>query len=166
MLFRSGLEDAEGRALTEAFADGLDVVADPPEVAVPETVARDLARVRAALWEGQPSGVPPLVVLDCPGLGGRGRATMWQGVRRIAVSLEAPADHVVMQVLHEDIHALTDPHVLAGRDAAARDTRVGSEGHALHVELEQTAIAATEAVLRARAPGFLPAFEAWLRRLG
>lgn len=161
-----GLTDPAGRALADAFADGLLAVADPPEGPPPsEALVRDLARARAALWEGQASGPPPLVVLDAPGLGRRGRATTAGGLRRIAVSLAMPADHVLMQVLHEDIHALTDPHVLAGRDGSTRDTRAGTDGHALHVELEQTAIAATDAVLRARASRFVPAFEAWVRGL-
>ncbi|MDP2315738.1 MAG: radical SAM protein [Pseudomonadota bacterium] len=162
------LRDDLGRALAVAFADALDtldvpVVADVPAPA--PTLAADLTHLRGLLWEAQPGPPPPLVVLDCRALGPRGRACTWEGRRRIAVSLGEPAEHVVMQVLHEDIHALTDPHVWAGRDATARDTRLDTPGFTLHQELEQVALAATDAFLRAKAPGWMPAFERWSARL-
>ena len=53
---------------------------------------------------------------------------------------------------------------LAGDPAPDRDTRPGRPGYALHRELEEVALSATEALLTARAPGWLPAFYRWLEQ--
>lgn len=160
----NGLRDPAGRALCARFVEGLAAL--PPEPAPGEptgvsSLVDTLTHLRGMLYEsaGRP---PPLVVLDCPALGPRGRATTRDGLRRVAVSLDQGIEHVVMLVLHEEMHSITDPFVLDGRDAATRDTCVASAGFALHVELEQMAIDATEALLAAKAPGWLPAFQRWL----
>ncbi len=163
----TALADPAGRALITLFSTALldlhpvegGVVpsASPPHASLP----KDLAHLRALLWEAQPTPPPPIVVLDCPALGTRGRAVAWAGLRRVAVSFDTSVEHVLMQVLHEEMHVLTDPHVLAGRSLDARDTRAGSDGHALHLELEEVAIAATDALIRAKAPGWHGAFTQW-----
>lgn len=154
------LRDPAGRALARGFADALMLVdPGPPATASPDLLA-DLSHLRALLWER--SAVPPLLVLHCAALGPAGRATTVGGERRIAVSLLEPHEHAVMQVLHEEMHALVDPHVRA----EGRDTRAGTPGFAVHAELEATVLAATDAFLRARAPGWVGAYERWLGRLG
>ncbi len=127
-------------------------------------IGAELDRLRSWLYAGQDGDPPPLRVLDCPALGQAGRASSWAGERLVAVSLAEPAEHVLMQVLHEELHPITDPLVRQQRSAARRDTRVGSPGHALHAELESVAIGATRALLEARAPRWLPAFESWCAR--
>jgi radical SAM superfamily enzyme YgiQ (UPF0313 family)/protein-L-isoaspartate O-methyltransferase len=125
-----------------------------------------LAELRDLLWAAQDRDPPPLRIIHCPGLGRAGRATTYDGERLVGVSLDQPDDHVLMQVLHEEVHPVTDPVVLAEWDgAAARDTRAGSPGHSLHQRLEAVAIGATQALIQARAPRWLPAFEEWLAGL-
>ena len=125
-----------------------------------------LTELRIALYAGQDRDPPPLRVLDCPALGRAGRATSYDGERLVAVSLEQPFEHALMQVLHEEVHPVTDPLVLAEwQDDTPRDTQAGSAGHALHQRLEGVAIGATQALLQARAPRWLPAFDAWLEGL-
>jgi protein-L-isoaspartate O-methyltransferase len=176
----AALQDTSGRALCVGFADALaaldmdpsdtsaDVSAPPPGsgAADPERLVAAVAQLRALLWDAQPSAPPPLAILDCPALGGRARAATAGGLRRVATSLAEPFDHVVMQVLHEEVHALTDALVLARRPAGDRDTRLGTPGFALHAELETVAIDATEALLASKAPAWTPAFEAWNARVG
>jgi radical SAM superfamily enzyme YgiQ (UPF0313 family)/protein-L-isoaspartate O-methyltransferase len=159
------LRDPAGRALCEGFAAALAMVEDTPERAAPGIDQRILC-LRRLLFAAAPTPPPPLVVLDCPALGPRGRATTFEGLRRVAVSLDEPADFVVMQVLHEEMHVVTDPHVLGEHAGATRDTRVGTEGWALHAALEEMAILATHALLSAKAPEELPAFQAWCTRMG
>ncbi len=132
--------------------------------AVAHEIGPALRELRGLLYAGQDRDPPPLRVLDCPALGPAGRASTYDGERLVAVSLAEAAEHVLMQVLHEEVHPVTDPLVRLEHQGAARDTRVGSEGHALHQQLEGVAIAATQALLEARAPSWLPAFERWRSR--
>ncbi len=119
-----------------------------------------LGPLRDRLWQGRP---PPLRVLHVPALGRRGRGAVVDGEHRVAVSLDEPDDHVWMQVLHEEVHPVTDPYVLA-EHSGIRDTRAGTEGHALHLALEDLALRTTEALLATHAPAALPAFSRWLAR--
>jgi hypothetical protein len=124
-----------------------------------------LQRLRERLWEAQGSP-PPLTVLDCPGLGRHGRATVAGGARLVAVSLNQPRDHVLCQILHEEVHPLTDPLVRAEWDGTdERDTRAGTPGASLHQRLEAVAVGATEAFLQARAPELMTDFRRWQRRV-
>ncbi|MFT5681962.1 MAG: radical SAM superfamily enzyme YgiQ (UPF0313 family)/protein-L-isoaspartate O-methyltransferase [Myxococcota bacterium] len=122
-----------------------------------------LQRLRERMWE-QTGAAPPLTVLDCPALGLSGRATGAGSARLVAVSLSQPRDHILCQVLHEEMHPLTDP--LVREDRSSRDTRAGTPGAALHAELEGVAVAATDAFLSARAPELMADFVRWKRRLG
>ncbi|MEM6931585.1 MAG: hypothetical protein AAF602_31935, partial [Myxococcota bacterium] len=159
------LRDGPGRTLCSAVRDGLQQL-DPPTGfgTAPDTLLSDLQALREQLWAPRGLRPPPLVLLDVPALGRRARATTVDGERRIATSLAMPPDHVLMQVLHEEMHPVTDPLVLAelGHSLADRDTRPGARGFALHQRLEQTAVEATAAFLNARAPEHLGAFERWL----
>ncbi len=121
-------------------------------------LALELQRLAGLLWQHRP---PSLRLLDIPALGRHGRAT-WNGHERIvAVSASQPREHILQQVLHEWMHAITDPLVEA--DKSQRDTRVGSDGFAVHEELERVALLATEALLNERAPEHLPGFRDWLQ---
>ncbi len=169
------LRDDAGRALIaallaavsaerDAFLAGWqDGDADTRLAAVSAALSAPLQRLRERLWE-QTGAAPPLTVLDCPALGRSGRATGAGGARLVAVSLEQPRDHVLCQVLHEEIHPLTDP--LVREDRSGRDTRAGTPGAALHAELESVVLAATEAFLSARAPELMADFVRWKRRIG
>jgi hypothetical protein len=168
----AGLRDDAGRTLAHAFADALEAEAPAfvdgwdrdlvPLSDIATIVAEPLSRLRNALWEriGPP---PPLVVVDCPALGKRARAARCESARMVAADCAQPIAWLVCQVLHEEIHAVTDTSVLAGRDALARDTRVGSPGFALHEELERAAIEVGDALVQARAPEWTDAYADWRR---
>ncbi|MBX2797156.1 MAG: radical SAM protein [Myxococcales bacterium] len=159
------LADPAGRALCEALAaavetEACDVVEPAGELVELRSVLQDL---RAQLWAPQGREAPPLVLMHVPALGGRARATEVDGVRRVATSLDQPFEHVLMQVLHEEMHPITDPIVREEHGGgAARDTRPGTPGHALHEQLEAVAVQATQAFLASRAPQWLPAFRTWI----
>jgi hypothetical protein len=168
-----GLTDPHGRALAVRFADALeaeqeaffaDWAAEGPTL--PGRFAKKLAALRQALWSPQGRDAPPLRVLDAPALGIQGRATRVGTERRVAVSLAQDPEHVLCQVLHEEIHPITDPVVLADRKDRDRSTAVGTPGFGLHAELESVAVQATEAFLAARSPDLIPAFERWRARFG
>jgi len=175
----AALSGGADRALAAAFADalataapafmaawGADAEAEARLARAREALAAPLARVRQMFWAQSDAGPPPLLLLDCPALGGCGRGATVGGPRRVAVSLAEPAEHALWQALHEEMHPVTDPLVLAAAPAAARDTRPGAPGWGVHARLEQVAVAATEALLRERAPEHLPAFSRWRARVG
>jgi hypothetical protein len=173
-----GLADHDGRALGAAIADAIEdlraefrarFLADAEGFerrrdAFLREAAPVLARLRAALVETTGAPPPPLRVLDCPALGGNGRATAIAGERVVAVSLAMPHPHPLLQVLHEEIHPITDP-VFATEQPRARDTRAGTPGHAMHRALELAAIEVGDALVSARAPELAEAYRAWRARL-
>ncbi len=175
----AGLTDPHGRALATRFADALEHEAghtvppatEPSEDPELTDALTTLAALRQAMWAPSGKAAPPLVILDAPALGPHGRATQHGRERRVAVSLAQPAEHVLCQVLHEEMHPITDPVVLlerreraANRDAQPRSTQAGSPGFGVHAELEAVAVQATEAFLQARSPEWIPAFERWRAR--
>lgn len=153
------LRDGAGQALVRVFLGGLTETEESlPEL--PGQLARDLEQLRGLLYrDRQP---PPLRVLHAPALGRRGRAMQVGEERRVAVSLLEKREHIVMQVLHEEVHPLTDPLV----EGPQGDTRKDSEGWSLHQEREQLAVAATEAFLLQKAPGWIGPFRAWVEQIG
>lgn len=173
----SSLHDAAGRRLAACFADAME--AERPEYSaafeastvsdrvlrerVHRQIGSDLHRLRAALWERQ-GPPPPLRVYDCRSLGPAGRAASTPTGRVVAVSLNEPIDHVLCQILHEEIHAITDPVVRATTGEQLRDTRAGTPGHAVHEALERAAIEVGDALVAARAPRFSAAYSRWRRR--
>ncbi|MCR9160916.1 MAG: hypothetical protein ACE37F_10815 [Nannocystaceae bacterium] len=164
----AALADVPGRVLCARTADAIESLADRPVryAAVPDGVVEPLATLRAALWErhGAP---PPLTVADCPALGRCGRAVQTASGRVVAVSLAQPAEHVLCQVLHEETHAVTDPVVSASWGAGpSRDTAVGSAGFGRHRALELAAVEVGDALIRARTPQWLPAYQRWRARFG
>lgn len=140
------------------FAEACRQVDPPsPEPVCHDGLASELQRLAGLLWQHRP---PPLRLIDAPALGRHGRAG-WRGKERlVAVSAAMPREHIVQQVVHEWMHAITDPLVQA--DHGARDTRMGSDGFAIHQQLEQVALMATEALLTEKAPEHLPGFHRWL----
>ncbi len=170
------LADAAGQALFAVFAAAVAAERPAFEAAWSERadavqhaerrLGAALERLRERLYQQQ-GAPPPLLVLDCPALGGRGRATTAGGTRLVATSLSEDEGHVLLQLLHEEMHAITDPIVRAEHDGTApRDTRKGSAGWGLHVALEATAVGATDAFLKARAPELLHDFGRWRARVG
>lgn len=173
----AGLRDAAGRRLIERLleamereregfvagwiASGSEAEARMREVA--DRIGAPLDVLRRALWEqlGEP---PPLTVLDCPALGLAGRGTGDRSGRVVAVSLAAPIDHLLCQILHEEIHPVTDPVVREAMPAASQDTRTGTPGRALHAALEHAAIEVGEALILARAPEHFAAYARWRDR--
>jgi anaerobic magnesium-protoporphyrin IX monomethyl ester cyclase len=163
------LRDEVGLALCAAVADGVEAImasswSPPWSPTDPQALQEALSPLREGLWSPRGLRPPPLLVLDVPALGPRARATRHQGVRRVATSLAEPTDHALMQILHEEMHEITDPLVQLP-EPLERDTRPDQPGFELHRQLEQTAIAATAAYLEARAPERLPAFTRWLEGL-
>ncbi len=173
------LSDAAGVALIEAVLAAVDAEREPFEARwkadaedarvraarVGSAVTPLLDRLRQQMWANQPESAPALVIMDVPAMGSRGRATTADGVRLVAVSLAEGTSHVLCQVLHEEMHAITDPLVRA-EVSGSQDTRVGSDGWALHAALEATAVGATAAILQARAPELMTDFETWRVRVG
>ena len=163
------LADAAGEALGRATVAALDALVEAPMAyaVVPQAIVEPLQALRAGLWE-QHGGPPPLTIVDCPALGWAGRAVSTSGGRVVAVALQRPAEHVLCQVLHEDVHAVTDPVVRASWNprAPARDTAVGSPGFAQHQTLEQAAVEVGDALVAARAPAWSEAYRRWRSRVG
>ena len=155
-------------ALSDAFLQAWEQVEAPePPLHGSMMHGRELQALRELLYAAQ-GAPPPLKLLHVPALGGRARATQRAcGTRVVATDLAQPRAHVVLQVLHEEVHPITDPIVMEEwDDAVTRDTRPGTRGYALHQALESTAVAATEALLQQRAPDWMPAFSAWKTRVG
>ena len=150
--------DASKEPLHAVFATALRSEAlDWPDQRVHDGLANEMQRLASMLWQHRP---PPLRLVDAPALGRHGRA-LWLGPERVvAVSANQDREHIVQQVFHEWIHAVTDPLV---QKEGRRDTRVGSDGYALHQELERVALLATEALLTEKAPEYLPGFQRWLQ---
>ena len=124
--------------------------------------AEPLDVLRRALWEQHDT--PALTVLDCPALGLAGRGASDLHGRVVAVSLAAPIDHLLCQILHEEIHAVTDPVIRESLPRTPQDTRTGTAGHALHAALEHAAIEVGEALILARAPEWMAAYARWRGR--
>jgi hypothetical protein len=174
-----GLRDRAGRELLQRLLDAMDheregfllgwnARADQAEHRRTEVAARitePLDMLRHALWE-QHGAPPPLTVLDCPALQLAGRGASDRHGRVVAVSLGAPVEHVLCQILHEEVHPVTDPIIRGTTPAATQDTRAGTPGHALHGALEHAAIEVGEALIEARAPEWSEAYARWRGRFG
>jgi hypothetical protein len=174
----------EGRALCRQLADALDrelpsvrarwhreMAAARARVEERMTwIAPQLQRLRGAIHEG--GEPPPLSLLDCDALacagGTHGRAAATAEGRVVAVALAAaPREQALIQLMHEELHHVTDAAVRPPRGAQQeQETRRDSDGHQLHRELEQAAVEAGQRLLEREAPELLPAYAAWRRRHG
>lgn len=156
----------------EAFAQGADT-AEVRSANFLSSWGGTLANLRKALHHGRPS--PILYVLDSASLAAgdgawtHGRALTRVGLSIIAVSLDVPPAHALIQVFHEEIHRVTDPLVLerlGERAPASQDTRRGTAGASVHALLEEVAVAHGEELIRAVAPELLDAYAMWRERWG
>lgn len=118
-----------------------------------------LMACRRAAHGGEP---PPLLIWDVPALGRHGRAARTATHRIVATSLAEPSAHLFCQILHEEIHPVTDPIVrdMLG-DLGGRDTRVDSPGFMLHRALEIAAVEGGRQVIESTAPQFGDAYAQW-----
>lgn len=170
-----GLNDGDGRALCAHLADALDAERAAfeqrwqPEP-IGETTAyliEHLSPLRARLWEPAGKAAPDLHIeaVDAltSGEHSHARATGRGGRRIVAVSFRPAREQILCQVLHEEIHPVTDPPIRA-RYTAAQDTRAGSAGYELHAELERAAVDRGQQLLEDCAPGLLPAYATWRAR--
>ncbi len=164
------LADEAGRRLTALFADRLRserrlLNSSSKQPAPPEWLDT-LADCRRHLWSKLDEDCPPLSIIDVPSLAcgdwSHGRAIGKPG-RIVAVSFDAGRAAFV-QVLHEEIHPVSDPVVRARFADLDRDTRAGTEGYRLHQELERMAIEVGEALVKARAPEFDEDYRRWRQR--
>lgn len=169
-----GLRDAAGRRLLERLIDAMssereafveawvasEAEAEVRRAEVVAEIAEPLAVLRRALWE-QRGEAPALTVLDCPALGLAGRGANDPLGRVVAVSLAVPAEHILCQILHEEIHPVTDPVIRETMPSTAQDTRAGTTGYALHAALEHAAVEVGEALIQARAPEWSDAYTRW-----
>lgn len=125
-------------------------------------VRSPLERLRTALWDhtGEP---PPLRILDCEALSAgdrtHGRGMLHAGCQVVALSLSAPQGQALCQLLHEEIHSVTDGDLPAR--AGVQDTRVGSEGFARHRSQERRAVEAGQRLLERHAPQLLEDYDSW-----
>jgi hypothetical protein len=172
-----GLRDAPGHRLATAFAEALRPLTDDPAFdddaaghtrrtnAFVAEALEDLTTLRAALWETRPQAMPRLTILDCPALGLAGRATTAaDGGHVVAVNLGAGPEHALMQILHEQVHPVTDPLVVPSLEG--RTTEVGTPGFATHARVERVAIDVGAALVDARAPHLRDAYARWAARFG
>ncbi len=168
----AGLRDPDGRRLASAFGDAVDrfgggLVSDPVVHArrretFEAAVGEDLRRLHAASWT-HADAAPPLRLVDCPALGPAGRAT-WDGdVHVVAVSLaRAPVDALI-QAVHEQIHAVTDP---PASQMTGRATEADAEGYVVHAQIEDAAIDFGRDLIARVTPHHLAAYTRWVDRVG
>jgi len=174
-LFCSDFEHLEQQCGTLAMGFSLEAVAVAAEWTADEPAARharfetevvpELRQARVALWGGQ---APPLAVLDVPALRGHARAaTRADGTRVVATSLAEPSEHLLCQVLHEEMHPHTDPIVLQalGPTLSQRETQVGTAGWVLHQALETAAIEGGRQIIARVLPHRIEAYARWCARL-
>ena len=170
-----GLDDEAGRALCARLAAAIEAERadvesrwqcdDTDEMRA--YLAEHLAPLRAALYLRTGKPEPGLHIEACDALTtgdfSHARATSAGGRRAIAVSFRPPREHVLCQVLHEEIHPVTDPPIRK-RHAASQDTRAGTAGYVLHRELERAAVEAGQELLQRHAPRLLAPYARWRAR--
>ena len=178
----AALADVAGQTLADRLAAAMDAErarvelrqgqttqqAEACRVQAMELLNDALPRLRRALWSGA-CEVPRLRVLDCDALlrqgGTHGRATMVAGEQVVALSLAASPGQVLCQLLHEEVHSVTDPEVLRGH-AGARDTRAGSDGFDLHRRLERAAVERGQQLVDDAESAFRQSYALWRERHG
>lgn len=112
-------------------------------------------------------GLPRLVVLDVPALARRARATTGPGGERVvAASLADPETHLLPQLFHEDVRAVTDPAVRARFEGEAGTPPTDDPTFALHRALEEAAVARGDDVVAETLPSALPAYRGWRASVG
>jgi hypothetical protein len=115
-----------------------------------------LRQLRSALWA--PRTPPPLTVLHVPSLVRAGRGYPQRDRHLVAVSLAAPAEQVLLQIFHEEVHPVSDPELAR---LGLRDTRLGAPGARVHQRIEAHALERGAEVIARSAPELSPAYERW-----
>jgi len=179
-----GLDDAAGRELRRALLSALD--AELPDVRRRWHAASDAAEARAealfawmqpllallrrALYAEAGRDPPPLTLVDCDALahdaGTHGRAHAFAGQQRVAVAFAAPREQVLIQILHEETHQVTDPAVRERFGDVAQETEHDAPGYHLHLALERAAVEAGQRLLEQHAPELVGPYAGWRRRHG
>lgn len=160
------LDTPESRVLRDKLREVLTNLAPFAHEEIPAVFLafEELDALRDKLWSGK---APSLEVWHIPALGDgqftHGRAMSLKSKRVVAVSLNVAPEQALVQIIHEDTHALTDPPIRL-EFGGAQETRRGSRGHALHKRLESAVIANNLALFEEHAPHLLPAFERWCGR--
>jgi hypothetical protein len=130
-----------------------------------------LAELRSHLWASTQRERPPLTIIDCPSLA-NGRWTHGRGAplergHRVAVAIGADPLPALIQVLHEEIHPVSDPVVRARFDGVTQATEANSAGYALHAAIEERAIEVGRRLLEAHAPrAWRRVYREWCGRFG
>ncbi len=156
--------DAE-RARVELRLEETAEAARARTVEVLAFLQEPLGQLRQALWDGEADGPPELQIMDCDALrsdgGTHGRAATHRGRQVTALALAAPREQVLCQLLHEEVHAVTDALALG---SAGRDTRAGSAGFEVHRRLEQAAVDRGQELVDAVAPQLGRGYRRWRNR--
>ncbi|MFU8806074.1 MAG: hypothetical protein ACNA8W_19840 [Bradymonadaceae bacterium] len=169
------LNDATGRSLRYQLLTAIELEEEAffasEQARSPRRIEHLLPRLdtlRGHLWGTEPPH--PLHLWDCPALLAddftHARTTRSQQGWVIALSLDAPDDEVLIQILHEDTHSITDPAVRRRFEGITQDTRAGSAGLAMHRALEQAVVDAGQELFEGHAPELLPAYQRWRKRFG
>ena len=168
------LRDPAGRELASALTHALESSAasfwEAWEAATAGAEARlgevatalsgPLTKLRGALWARAERRFPPeLVVLDAPALGPHGRGAAHRDRHVVAVSLAQPLDHLLCQVFHEEVHAVSDVELPAAD--RPRDTQLGAAGHATHRRIEAHAVRVGRDLVAQAAPEHNAAYARW-----
>ncbi len=153
--------DPPGRALRDALLTALSRTEPAPSV-LPSTDTQTalcdrLGPLRIRLWEPRPA--PPLRLIHCAPLGKHARALSQNGTRRVITSLNEALERVLIQVIHEECHPLSDPTV--GMETQHRDTRRSAKGYAIHRALEEAAVGLQALLIREHAPDLWDAHRSW-----
>lgn len=159
--------DVEQKRVTEA-----EQAFQPNNAGLLKTITPVLSPLRKALWKEAGKSPPELSILDCPALatpnGTHGRATPRTdgNLLVVAVALAAPTEQLLCQLLHEEIHAVTDPETDHDPGHPGQDTRLHSPGAQRHHQLELRAARRGRELIRDHAPDMQASYATWMRRHG
>lgn len=129
-----------------------------------------LQHLRRALYEESDTDAPRLLIVDCDALtssrGTHGRCVSGRDRLTVAVSLTAPREQALCQILHEQMHQVTDGPIRRELSHLQQDTQLGSGGFQLHRRLELEAVERGQQLIAQHAPQLRDAYHQWRRRHG
>lgn len=162
-ILAESLEQAK-KLEAKSFAKFVQVQKDPVQVCAvaARSLGPPLKILRAALWETQKDrAIPLLHVYHCPSLGRSGRGAWDKSTRIVAVSLNTSIDYALCQIFHEEVHTISDALIQDKFPNVRHDTRIDSRGAELHQALEIAAVELGQAIIEARMPTLIPAYQGW-----
>jgi len=121
-----------------------------------------LKLLRLALWALKDRRPSALKILDARPLAWAGRGGFFAGERRVAVSLAAPPAHLLCQIFHEEVHAISDAWLPKGE--IPRNTHPGQPGFSRHQALEAQAIELGRRLMELVLPEWMWAYGEWAKR--